>query len=250
MGIETGDSISFILSIFTVILSIASSIVVPKANDLPPTNLALFQATIDLMQNKSLNNTFFAKNLLHNSTKSGPFVIDDNIPNYNISRGINDNYSTYDKIANAIKIYNDESTNGSVYDATINNLNKNFSIPCQNLTEINNACKEIWFANRLLELENNRGHNVNEDYFNCREIMDETHKCSYIEVQNLKNISSQMDKGFVNYFYNERNINLMQKPIESYVSGLNNFFILTLLSGPAIFLTYIERKSDSKREKK
>lgn len=59
-----------------------------------------------------------------------------------------------------------------------------------------------------------------------------------------------MNKGFANYFYTERNINSMQKPIESYVSGLNNFFILTLLSGPTIFLTYIERKNNSKKERK
>jgi hypothetical protein len=78
MGIETGDSISVILSIFTVILSIIPSIVPLKTNDLPPMNLALFQTTIDLIDNKSPNNTFFAKNLLHNSMNS-IFVNDDNL---------------------------------------------------------------------------------------------------------------------------------------------------------------------------
>jgi hypothetical protein len=35
----------------------------------------------------------------------------------------------------------------------------------------------------------------------------------------------------------------LEKPIESFVSGLNSFFIATLLSGPSIFLTYIKIKS-------
>ena len=51
MGLETGDSIPFILSIFTVILSIIPSIMPTKTNDLPPTNLPLFEATVDLINN-------------------------------------------------------------------------------------------------------------------------------------------------------------------------------------------------------
>jgi hypothetical protein len=224
------------------------SIVPPKANDLPPIDLALFQATVDLVHNKSLYNTFFAKDLLHNSTESGPFVIDDNIPNYYINKTNNNGNNIYHNLTNAIKIYNDRSinVNDSAYMTAIYNLNKSFSSPCQNLTKTNNICREIWFANRILDLENNRGHNVKEDYFNCRKIMDETHKCSYGEIINLKKIKSQMDRGFVNYFYNERNIGLIQKPIESFVSRLNNFFTAILLSGPAIFLTYIQLKNKSK----
>ena len=249
MEIKAGDSISFILSTFTVILSLTPTIVPFKANDLPPTNLALFQATVDLMHNKSLDNTFFAKNLLHNSTKSGPFVIEDNIHNYDISKGINNHSNnTYYNLANAVKIYNNESINVNdfAYKTVIDNLNKSFSRPCQNLTDANNICKEIWFANRLLDLENNRGHNVNEDYFNCRKIMDATHKCSYDELKNLAKIKLQMDRGFVNYFYNERDVTSMQKPIESFVSGLKDFFTAILLSGPPIFLTYIKIKNKSK----
>lgn len=183
MGIETGDSISFILSIFTIILSIASSIVVPT-NDLSPTNLALFQATVDLMHSKSGYDTFFAKNLLHNSSESGPFVMDDNIPNYYINETNNNVNNIYHNLTNAIRIYNNGSINANdpEYNTTINDLNNFFSSPCQNLTKTNNICKEIWFANRILDLENNRGHNVGEDYFNCKEIMDKTHKCSYKEI--------------------------------------------------------------------
>ena len=45
-----------------------------------------------------------------------------------------------------------------------------------------------------------------------------------------------MQKGFIDYFYNVRNITSLEKPVESFVSGLNNFFISSLLvAGPVFF---------------
>ena len=71
--------------------------------------------------------------------------------------------------------------------------------------------------------------------FNCTKIVNDTKKCSYEELKSLKKINSQMKKGFIDYFYNERNITSLEKPVESFVSGLNNFFISSLLVPDPVF---------------
>lgn len=244
MGLETGDSISFILTIFSVILSIIPSIIPSKTNDLPPTNLALFQATIDLLNNSSKNYTFFAKNILHNQINSNTFIIDDNISSYDIDNNLTKT-NIYNNLTKAISIYNNQSlsTNSSTYNNAINNLNTILYNNCKNAKATHDICNNIRFTIRMLDLQIDHGHNVNEDSFNCIKIISDTNKCSYGELTNLSKIKSQINKGFINYFYNERNITSLDKPIETFVLGLNQFFIAALLSGPGIFLTYIRLKS-------
>jgi hypothetical protein len=240
MDVEAGDSIPFILSVFTVILSIVPTIELPHTNDSPTTNLALFQATIDAIHNNSKQHSF-AYNLLHTSTKSNNFTPDENIP-----------IPIYTNIVNAIDLYNNESisANSSNYNITKSNLSKSYldsnciHPPKKNMT----ICNEIWFTNRLLNLEQYYHPNdMKEDNFNCTKIVNDTKKCSYEELQSLKKINSQMNKGFINYFYNERNLTSLEKPVESFVSGLNNFFISVLLAGPGIFLTYIKMTTKNRK---
>lgn len=74
MGLEVGDSIPFILTVFTVILSIIPNIGLPHTNDSPTTNLPLFQAAIDVIHDNSKQRHFFAYNILHKSTRSNNFT--------------------------------------------------------------------------------------------------------------------------------------------------------------------------------
>jgi hypothetical protein len=245
MGIETGDSISFILTIFTVILSIIPSIVPSITNDIPATNLPLFQASIDL-QNKSNYYKLFAEKLLHNSNGNLNLIDDDNLYNYNIFNDTKQRDILYQNISNAVEIYNDKSINAQNFNPYIKSLNNTFNKYCINKIETFNVCKNIWFTIRLLILESDHKKNSTEDNVNCREILNETNKCSYGELRNLNGIKSQMNKAFASYFYNERNVTSLEKPIESFVSGLNNFFTAILLSGPTIMLTYIQQKSKKK----
>lgn len=237
MKLETGDSIPVILSIFTVILAIIPNIIPVKTNDLPPTNLALFQATVDLSNNTSAKNSFFAKTLLHNNLNYKKFVTDDKInDSININNRIN--------LQNAINTYNDESilAKDPKYNNTINNLNTSLFTNCKNQKNMNDICKDIWFTARLLNLEIENRTDINQDRFNCTQIIKDTHQCSYVELKNLTDINSKVKKGFINYFYNERKVTTLEKPIESFVSGINQLFISVLLSGPTILLAYINRQ--------
>jgi hypothetical protein len=244
MGIETGDSISFILTIFSIILSIIPNIV-PKTDDTPTTNLPLFQANIDIQDN-SINYDLFAKKILHKPMSDKNFVAEDYINNYNIFDDTEKARILYHDLSDAVDIYNDKSIDTNSFNQTIKNLNDTFSDYCSNKVKTYNVCKEIWFTVRLLVLESDHRHNTSEDSVHCKDISNKTYKCSYRELQELKNINSQMEKGFVDYFYNDRNVTSLEKPIESFVSGLNNFFMASLLTGPSIFLAYIQRKSKNK----
>jgi hypothetical protein len=90
-----------------------------------------------------------------------------------------------------------------------------------------------------------------EDSFTCRQIIDETGKCSYEELQKIKNDTSYLSRaGYVENFYNELPVHSLTKPVHSFISGLNQFFIAALLSGPSIFLAYVKIKVDNKMRKK
>lgn len=198
------------------------------------------------IKNNSNNDNLFAKKLLHKLTSDKTFIAEDNINNYNIFNDTKKAGVLYQNISNAVDIYNDKSINTNSFIQPIKNLNDTFSKYCSNKIKIDDACKEIWFTIRLLALESDNKKNSTEDSVYCRKIKSETHICSHGELQNLTTIKSQMNQRFANYFYNERNVISLGKSIESFVSGLNNFFTASLLAGPGIFLAYMQRKSKNK----
>lgn len=132
----------------------------------------------------------------------------------------------------------------------LNNLIKYSHGYCNNPTKTNmDICNKIWFTYRLLNLEQYyHPDDLNEDNVGCTKIVKDTKKCSYEELKSLKKTNFQMNKGFINYFYNERDITSLEKPVESFVSGLNNFFISVLLAGPSIFLTYITMTTKNRKK--
>jgi hypothetical protein len=136
MGLDAGDSIPFILTVFSVILSIIPAIELPRTNDSPPTNLALFQATIDAIHdNNSKQQHLFANNLLHKSTNSSNYTHDENIP-----------VSAYYKIIQALDLYNNESpsANNINYTTMLSNLTSYLHDNCKLSTKTNmDICNKI-----------------------------------------------------------------------------------------------------------
>jgi hypothetical protein len=65
-------------------------------------------------------------------------------------------------------------------------------------------------------------------------------------------IENLTQKGFISNFYTNEGIHAIKKPVETYVSYLNHFIIISLISGPITSIVvakhYIKRKGGESNE--
>lgn len=241
MDFTPGDVITFILTIFSTVLSIIPQITAPQPVDQSSSNLVVFRAIKDILQNRSRSANLFADNLLH-------------IPN---SGSLDNNKfeSIRNTLAKVVIQYNDDNFDHNSNNAMNNLGNISKSIPeCINPFSRNTSllCNEVWFTNRIVNLEKpdrTAGTHAfdNEDGLMCWQI-NETGKCSHKELIDMRgHIGSLANVGYLDNFYNnEKKVNSISKSVETFVSDLNRFFISSLISGPSIFLAgitiYLKRK--------
>ena len=144
----------------------------------------------------------------------------------------------------AVANYNDDSSNQSEFLKNSEPYLKKIPDNITNITKLNSRDShytvgdlqnKIWFTKRKFNLENSSYINQKEDAF-CDKIYDLANKtvCSYSQLNNITyRIDDLTQKGFVSNFYNtDKRVYAIEKPVETYISYLNHFIIVSLITGP------------------
>ena len=153
-------------------------------------------------------------------------------------------------LAMAVKHYNDDDPVASVdFLKIIHDLNS--TNPIYPSTDLS---KKIWFTNRILNLEREplfKYPEWKEDTARCLTMDNSkiTHNmCTYHELKNIdENITKLQENGFLsNFFNNNGKIHALEKNIDTFIIDLNHFIIISLITGPIVFVAgirfYVKRK--------
>lgn len=223
MDFNAGDLISFILVIFSIIIAIVPLIETPNEDHIS----AQLGAISTLINKPSLAEQILSYNILHN---------------FNRIEQIEKSHSTNPKLAEenlamSIAHYNSDQSN-----------HKSSSYPNQYFRNLNVSnlvggvgssilSKEIWFTKREFDMENfNYGLTKWKEDAICNKP-----QCSYWELRNVSNSIEELSQnGFLDNFYNNaQKVQSLSKPLDAFISDLNNFIIISLIIGPIVFFAGI-----------
>lgn len=229
LDFRASDLISFILTIFSTVLAIVPFIE-PTTQDHHSDQTSINRALsiVSDKNNEPVNTTLWAYTVLHDWN------------NVEKLESKETNSSEAMLAAAAIHYNNDSPTEFQKYLDNTQRLGE-FN---PTYTKLKN---EFWFTNRTLNLENpsipNSPH-WKED-LSCSQMNESLVNptmCSYDELASIKrNLTDLEQNGHLTNFYNnnDQKIHTLQNKIDTFVSYLNHFIIISLITGPIAFVTGI-----------